>query len=54
MEVRGRRERRCKQLLDDLKEKTGYGSWKRKHRIALRWELTLEEATDVSQDRLRN
>jgi len=28
IEVTAKRERRCKQLLDDLKEKTGYWKWK--------------------------
>ena len=37
-----------------LRKRQDTGSWKRKHRIALRWELTLEEAVDVSSDRLRN
>ena len=45
-EVTGRRDRRRKQLLDDLKETRGY--WKLKEVLAL------EEATDLSQDRLRN
>jgi hypothetical protein len=40
----GRRGRRHKQLLDDLKEKKGYGKLKRKQYIALCGELSLEEA----------
>jgi hypothetical protein len=49
IEMIGRRERRRKQLLDDLKEKTGY--WKLKEEALARtvWrELALEEATDLS------
>jgi hypothetical protein len=35
IEVIGRRERRCKQLLDDFKEKEDIGNRRRKHKIAL-------------------
>jgi uncharacterized protein YhhL (DUF1145 family) len=35
-----------------LKKKEDTGSWRRKLRIALFGELGLEEATDLSQDRL--
>ena len=49
--VTGRHERRGKQLLDDLKQKTGYWKLKKKnHQIALCGELYLEEATDLSLD----
>ena len=42
---------RCKQLLDDLNEKReDTGTCKRKHRIALRAELYLEDAMDQSCD----
>jgi hypothetical protein len=44
--------RRRKQLLDDLKEQENTGSWRRKLRIALFGKLSLEEAMDLSQDRL--
>jgi hypothetical protein len=37
MEVTGRRERKCKQLLDDLKETTGY--WKLKEETPNRTRL---------------
>jgi hypothetical protein len=49
----GKRGRRRKQLLGDLKEKRGY--WKLKEEALDRTyrELALEEATDLSQDRLR-
>jgi hypothetical protein len=48
IEMMGRRGRRCKQLLDDLKEKRRY--WKLKEKALDRTyrELTLEEATDLS------
>jgi len=44
----GRRERRCKQLLDDFKDKEDIGNRKRKHKIALCAELGLEKAIDLS------
>jgi hypothetical protein len=50
MEGVGRPGRRCKQLLDDLKEKRRCWSYK----IALCGELTLEAAMDLSQDILHN
>jgi len=46
IEVTGRRGRRGKQLLDDLKETTG--NWKRKHWIALCGGLALDEAVGLS------
>jgi hypothetical protein len=47
-----RRGRRRKQLLDDLKEARRYWKLKEEPRIALFGELSLEEAMDLSQDRL--
>ena len=44
IEVMGRWGRRHKQLMDDLKETRGTGSWKRKHKIVLCGELALEQA----------
>jgi hypothetical protein len=38
--------------LDDLKEAEDTGSWRRTLRISLFEELSLEEAMDLSQDRL--
>jgi hypothetical protein len=46
-----RRERRRTQLLDDLKETRRYWKLKRKLKIALFGELSLEEAIDLSRDR---
>jgi len=46
IEVTGRRGRRCRKLLDDLKERRGYSYLKEE---ALdRGELSLEEALDLS------
>jgi hypothetical protein len=45
IEVTGRRGRRRKQVLDDLKEKRKTGSLKRKHWIALCGEFALEETS---------
>jgi hypothetical protein len=45
LKVTGRRGRRGKQILDDLKEKKGY--WKLKD-IALCEELALEEGVELS------
>jgi len=47
IEVTGRRGRRCRKLLDDLKER-------RDLQIALCGELALEEVLDLSSDRLLN
>jgi hypothetical protein len=52
--VKERRGRSCKQLLDDLKETKGYCKLNRKHYTALCGELVLQEAVDVSLDRVRN
>jgi hypothetical protein len=46
----GRHGRRCKQLLDDLKEERGYWKLREEAPIALCEELHLEEATDLSSD----
>lgn len=50
----GRQRRRHKQLLDNLKEKRRYWNWKRKHKIALCGELTVEEDMWKSYNRLWN
>jgi len=52
IDTRGRRGRRCKQLVEELKEKRKAENWRRKYWFALCWELVLEEATDLSSDRL--
>jgi hypothetical protein len=52
IEVVGRRGRRRKQLLDDL-EKTRYHKLKEEALIALCGKLVLEEAMDLSLDKLR-
>jgi hypothetical protein len=44
----GRRRRRRKQLLDDLKEKRGYWKLKEEALDRSQWGIRLEEATDVS------
>jgi hypothetical protein len=48
--VTGRRGRRCKQLLDDVKEMIGYWKFEKERYIALRGEVALEEAWDLSED----
>jgi len=48
IKVTGRRRKRCKQLLEDLKEKRRYWKLKSKHYIALCGELASEEAMDLS------
>jgi hypothetical protein len=48
IEVKGRRGRRRKQLLDDLKEKRRYWNLKEEALYPLCGELALEEATDLS------
>jgi len=52
--VTGRRGRRHKQLLDDLTEKTEYFKLKEVTFDPLFGELALEEAMDVSYQRLRD
>jgi hypothetical protein len=49
-----RRRRRCKQLLDDFKEKRRYCKLKGEALDILGGELALEEARGLSQDKLRN
>jgi hypothetical protein len=44
----GRRGRRYKQLLNDLKEKKGYWKLKEEHSISLGGKLIVEESTDLS------
>ena len=48
IEVTGRQGRRCRILLDDLKERRGYSHLKEEALIALCGELALEEALDLS------
>ena len=48
IEVTGRRGRRRRKLLDDLKERRGYCHLKEEDLIALCGELALEEALDLS------
>jgi hypothetical protein len=48
IEVTEREGRRHKQLLDDLKETTGYYKLKEEAKLALCGELALEEAVDLS------
>jgi hypothetical protein len=52
--VKGGRGRRRKHLLDDLEETRGYCSLKEVERDHTVWRTHLEEAMDLSQDRLRN
>jgi hypothetical protein len=54
IEMMGRRGRRRKQLLDDLKEKRRYWKLKEEALIAPCGDLALEETTDLSLDRLQN
>jgi hypothetical protein len=46
--VAGRRGRRCRKLLDDLKERRGYSHVKEEALIATCGQLALEEALDLS------
>jgi hypothetical protein len=49
IEVTGREGRRCRKLLDDLKERRGYSHLKEEALDRTRWrELALEEALDLS------
>ena len=50
----GKRGRRRKQILDDVKKRKDTVKWKRKHQIALCGELALKEAVKLSEDRLRS
>jgi hypothetical protein len=47
-DVRGRRGRRRKRLLDDPRKRGDIENWKRKQQISLCAELALEEAMDLS------
>ena len=49
-----RRGRRRKKLLDDLKDRRGYSHLKEKALIALCGGIVLEEALDLSSDRILN
>jgi hypothetical protein len=53
-EVNVTRGRRRRQLLDDLKEKREYWKLKEEELDLTLQEPVLEEATDLSRDRLRN
>jgi len=48
IKVTGRRGKRRKQLLDDLRKRADIAIWKRKQWIALCWRLALEETMDLS------
>jgi len=52
--VTGRRGRRRRKPLDDLKERRGYCHLEEEALIALCGELALEEALDLSQNKLLN
>jgi hypothetical protein len=54
VEVTGRQERWRRKLLDDLKEREDTHIWRRTLQISLYGELALEEALDLSWDRLLN
>ena len=54
LEVPGRRGRRRKKLLDELKYRRGYRHLKEKTLDRTMWKLALEEALDLSSDRLLN
>ena len=49
-----RRGRRCKKLLDDLKDRRGYYHLKEEALFALCGGIVLEEALDLSSDRILN
>jgi hypothetical protein len=53
-EVTGRREKRHKQLLDDLKKTIVYWKMKEETLDGTLWKTRLEETVDLSEDRLRN
>jgi hypothetical protein len=48
VEMTGRRERRHKQLLDDLKERKGYCKLKEEALDSTPWRTPLEDAVDLS------
>ena len=54
IEVRGRRGRRRRKLLDDLKERRGYSNLNEEALERTIWRARLEEALELSQDRLLN
>jgi len=54
MEVARRRGRRRKNLLDDLKDRRGYSHLKEELCVALCGGIVLEEALDLSSDRILN
>jgi hypothetical protein len=53
IQVKEKRGRRCKQLLDDVKETRRYRKLKEETLDRFYEELVVEEAVDMSQDRLR-
>jgi hypothetical protein len=52
IEVTRRRGRRCKKLLDDLGDRRGYSHLKEEALDRIMWRIVLEEAVDLSSDRL--
>jgi hypothetical protein len=48
IEVTGRRGRRRRKLLDDIKERRGYSHLKEEFLVLTMWELALEGALDLS------
>jgi len=54
MEVTRRRGRRRKRLLDDLKSRRGYSQLKEEALDRTMWTNVLEEALDVSSDKILN
>jgi hypothetical protein len=52
VEVTRRRGRRRKQLLDDLGDRRGYSHFKEETLDRIKWRNRLEEAVDLSSDRL--
>ena len=54
IEVTRRRARRCKKLLDDLKDRRRYSHLKEELWIAICGGIVLEEALNLSSDRLLN
>ena len=49
-----RRGRRSKRLLDDLKDRRGYSRLKEETLDRIMWRHLLEEALDLSSDRILN
>jgi hypothetical protein len=54
IEVTGRRERKRRKLLYDLKERRGYSHLKEKALDSTMWRVRFKEALDLSYDRLLN